>query len=541
MKNHAHANRTMHTLQSPAAAQNRGGSKTVFNASVVTILSVAERGLGFLYRVVLSRLIGAEGLGLYHVALSLFSVFLTIGTGGIPITVSRFISKSKAENDPLSERRALTAGLTASLLLTLPVCIFFLLFAEKIPFMFSDERSIPLFRILICGLVFSSLYAVLRGHFWGNKQFLLPSVLEIAEEAVMVIVGVLLLKNVLSPMDGATKASFAVLISYLFSFTAAVVCFFVTGGKLSSPRSVLKPLFSAAMPVTGVRASSSLIASAVSTLLPVMLIRVGYSQSEALQMLGIVSGMAMPILFIPSTVIGSLALVLVPELSEDFYRKNTQRLYKNIGRGLRFSVIVACFLLPFFYAFGDDIGKIAYAEPLAGAFIRMGSPILLPMSVTMITSAMLNSMGFEKQTFRFYFISAAAMFVCLFSLPSVCGAYAYIAGQGASYVLNAVCNLLFLHKKCPELFKRRGQVRSQPFFRVLPTTFFLCLAASLFSALLKNVLGELPALFCAAASTAALSLVVYAAIGVLPVKALFQKRKPKKPRLSAKKSLANAK
>ena len=65
-------------------------------AAVVTGLSIAERALGFLYRIVLSRLIGAEGLGLYQVALSVFSVFITLGTGGIPITVSRLISKNKA-------------------------------------------------------------------------------------------------------------------------------------------------------------------------------------------------------------------------------------------------------------------------------------------------------------------------------------------------------------------------------------------------------------------------------------------------------------
>ena len=56
-------------------------------AALVTGLSVAERALGFLYRIVLSRLIGSEGLGLYQVALSVFSVFITLGTGGIPITV----------------------------------------------------------------------------------------------------------------------------------------------------------------------------------------------------------------------------------------------------------------------------------------------------------------------------------------------------------------------------------------------------------------------------------------------------------------------
>ena len=69
------------------------------NASIVTGLSVAERGLGFLYRIVLSRLIGAEGLGLYQVALSLFGLFLTIGTGGLPITLSRIIAKNKADGN----------------------------------------------------------------------------------------------------------------------------------------------------------------------------------------------------------------------------------------------------------------------------------------------------------------------------------------------------------------------------------------------------------------------------------------------------------
>lgn len=74
-----------HSKNARAAAKT-----TVYTtASLVTALSVAERGLGFLYRIVLSRLIGAEGLGLYQVALSLFSVFLTLGTGGIPVTVSR--------------------------------------------------------------------------------------------------------------------------------------------------------------------------------------------------------------------------------------------------------------------------------------------------------------------------------------------------------------------------------------------------------------------------------------------------------------------
>lgn len=204
--------------------------------AVVTGLSVAERRSDFIpYRPF--RLIGSEGLGLYQVALSVFSVFITLGTGGIPITVSRLISKSKASNDPKGESAAVTAGMLGSLLLTIPVCLIFLIGGNKFSFLFSDERCLSLFYILLIGLVFSSVYAVIRGSFWGNKQFLAPSVLELVEETVMVIAGVLLLRNVTSVYQGAKLATYAVIISYFVSFTSSIACFFIRGGRLASPKS----------------------------------------------------------------------------------------------------------------------------------------------------------------------------------------------------------------------------------------------------------------------------------------------------------------
>ena len=308
-------------------------NKVYANTSIVTSLSVAERGLGFLYRIVLSRLLGAEGLGIYQVALSLFAFFLTIGSGGIPITVSRIIAKNKAKNDFLGEQSAVGAGLFASLLLTLPACAILWIFGEKFTFLFSDARCYAVFKILLLGLTCTCICAVFRGHFWGNKEFLTSSVIDLAEETVMVIFGILLLRGVSSPLTGAALAGVAVIISYLFSFTASALCFFYRGGKIAHPKNALKPLFNATLPITSVRASSSLVNSAVAVLLPVMLVRAGFENSEALTLFGVVSGMVLPILFIPSTVIGSLSLVLVPEVSEDFYRKNFTRLKKKISRG----------------------------------------------------------------------------------------------------------------------------------------------------------------------------------------------------------------
>ena len=505
--------------------------KTVIvSASLVTGLSIAERFLGFLYRIVLSRLLGAEGLGLYQIALSLFGLFAVVGSGGIPITVSRIISKSKAEHDFVGEHRAVGAGIFSALLLTLPFCLIFGVFGGNFSFLFSDGRAFRVFRILLLGLSFSSVYAVIRGHFWGNKEFLAPSILEIAEESVMVIAGVLLLKNISSPLAGAEKAAWAVVVSYLFSFSASLILFFVKGGKIRSPKGTLKPMLSSALPITSVRASGSLVNSAVAILLPVMLIRAGADKTTAMKLFGVVSGMVLPVLFMPATVIGSIALVLVPELSEDYYRGNRQRLQVNLERGLRFSLLVACFLIPFFYALGSDIGRLAFSNPTAGKMLQKSCLILLPMSLTMISTSMLNSMGFEKQTFFFFFFGAAALLICILTLPSLCGAYAYLVGLGVSYVVTAACNLFFLRKKGFLSQKDGGRVGNHalfiPLFAILPfsTLGRLC------NRICKGFFGEIFAVAATATILLLFSVALYFALGYIPYKKFrpFKKKKGQK-------------
>lgn len=495
-------------------------SKIYTNASIVTALSVAERGLGFLYRIVLSRLISAEGLGLYQVALSLFGLFVTIGTGGIPLVVSRMITKSKTEGSARGEYGAVGAGLTACLLLTLPVCLFFWIFGEKTAFLFSDERSFSVFRILLTGLCCTAVYAVIRGSFWGNKEFLAPSVMEILEESVMVIVGVLLLQRVATPLDGAKKAAWAVVASYFFSCTLSLVWFCVKGGKVGSHKGYLKPLFASSLPITSVRASASLVNSAVAVLLPVMLIRAGLEKSEALELFGVVSGMVLPILFIPSTLIGSLALVLVPELSEDFYAKRLERLRLNLSRGLKFSFFIACFLIPFFVALGDDLGRIAFSNATAGEMIKNSAVLLLPMSITMITSSMLNSMGHEKQTFIFFFVGAAGLLLSVLLLPPLFGGYAYIIGLGVSYALTALCNLVLLFKTCPLYGKRGGQVFVKEFLPSLCFIPLLSVIGLLANSLFNYCTGEFLSMLLTGIVLLIASLLSYLVTGTLSLERL---------------------
>lgn len=491
-------------------------NKVFANASLVTVLSVAERGLGFLYRIVLSRLLGAEGLGMYQVALSVFALFLTIGTGGIPLTVSKTVTQSLANKQEKTAREYLSSGVALSLIITLPICLVFGIFGTGFSFLFTDAQTANVFKILLVGLCFSCAYAALRGYFWGMRNFFLPAILDIVEETAMVIVGVLLLQTVPSPALGAQKAAWAVVVSYLLSFACMLFAFLIKGGRFTHPKKTLKPLFNASLPITSVRASSSLVNSAVAVLFPIMLVKSGVSQSEALTLFGIVSGMVIPVLFIPSTFISSLSLVLIPELSEDSFTKNYTRLRKNVLRGLRFAVLVACALIPFFFAIGEEIGSFAFANATAGKLIKSGCPILLPMCLGIISTGMLNALGYEKRTFVHYFIGAAAMLACILFLPSVFGVYAYLIGLGASFVFTAAFNLIFLCKQYKIFTKGVGQVCVHSFFIPLFTTFPLSIFGRFCLHLFQGFLGETISLFATSGVLAVLLVILFWFCGVLP-------------------------
>lgn len=238
---------------------------------MVTVFSTVEKALSFFYRIFLSRVIGAEGLGIYQICLSVFAVFLTAASSGIPVTVSRLIAKSSAAGDKKSGNAAVTAGVIATLIFTVPMAIVLFFGRNALGFLFSDERCKDLFLLLLPGLIITSIYAVMRGSFWGNKQFLPYSVIELLEDAVMVVTGCVLVFGVADPVLGAQRATVAVLISYVFSFIVSLFWYFHKGGRFVNPKNQLKPLFSASLPITAMRTSTSVLNSAVAVLLPVLL------------------------------------------------------------------------------------------------------------------------------------------------------------------------------------------------------------------------------------------------------------------------------
>lgn len=459
--------------------------KNIFKTvAYVTAFSFAERFLGFIYRIFLSRKLGAEGLGIYQISLSVLGLFMTITSSGIPITVSRLITKTRAETGKNVTSEAVTAGILLTIAIAAPLTLLSLYDNGVLSLLFSDERCKIILKIMIPGLIFTSVYAVLRGSFWGNSRFLTYSVIEFAEEFVMTAVGIIIVNLTTDTMTGVKFAGVAVLVSYLFSFTAASIAFLIRGGRIKNPKNQLKPLIISSVPVTSMRTATSLISALIAVLLPARLIYYGTGSSAAISEFGKIFGMAFPLVSMPSTIIGSLAVVLVPELSSNYYSAKYLTLKNNVEKAIKFSVFAACMIIPVFLSYGNEICLLLYNDETVGNYVIKASLMTLPLSLTIITTSMLNSLNKEKTTLLFYLIGASLMIVCIYFFTKFLGVYSLIVGMSASYAVSSVANMILLYKVSP--------VKPQ----ILPYVFAACtfiLPSSALGLFLKNLLfGRLP-------------------------------------------------
>ncbi len=416
---------------------------------IVTVFSVCEKFLGFLYRIYLSRTIGAEGVGLYQVSLSVFAFLLTICCSGTPITVSRLMTKYDSENRKDKINKVITAGIVFTGLVACLICFLGFILRKYLGLIFADTRCNAIFLVVLPGIIFTSVYAVLRGVFWGNKDFLPYSVIELLEEICMILVGVFLINRASGVFEGAFSAGVAVLVSYIFSFSVATTVFFIRKNKLSSPMSEFKPLLASAMPVTAMRTVNSLAVSLVSIILPLRLIASGLSESEAMSLFGSALGQAIPLLFIPTTLIGSFTLVIVPEIAENYYKKRSEFLRKDVEKTVKFTLFLTCLFVPVFFVLGNQIGIMIFNSTDCGKYVRASSYLMIFIGLSNITTSILNSIGQENKALIFCMISGIFMIISIYVLPKFIGIYALLVGFTFVYGLTTLLNLILLYKKMP--------------------------------------------------------------------------------------------
>lgn len=429
--------------------------KSLFRTvALITVFSFLTRVSGFIFRIILSRVVGAEGVGLYQVASSVFFVLLTVISSGIPLIISRKSASFSVKKEKKKQGSYLSVALIYTLTLSLILVCVVLLFKGLFSKIFTDQRCYELLLVLLPSLVFSSVYCVFRGSLWGQGNYFALCISEFYEQVVHIIAGVFLIGSSLSAIENAFGISLSMSIACFLSMILVVLLFFYYGGSLSKPKKeYLKPLVKQSTPITVMRVVGSFLQPLIALIIPARLISIGYTSSQALSLYGIAVGMTLPLIYVPTTIIGSLSTALVPDISKAVAQNDKSHIEKRITTSIYFALIISSLFVPLYLGAGEQIGLFLYDNILSGTLLQSASWVLLPLGLTNISSALLNSLGYENRSFVNFFVGAVAMFLALWILPTFVGVNSIIWAMGINYCITAILNLWLLKRKTKLSFK----------------------------------------------------------------------------------------
>ena len=233
-----------------------------------------------------------------------------------------------------------------------------------------------------------------------------------------------------------TALSIACGLSTLFG----IYLYFKNGGKFKYKKGYYREIIKSSLPLTLVRLFGSLLQPILAIIIPLRLVNFGLSKDNALSELGVVMGMTMPLLSIPSTIIGALCMILIPKISSSQNIKD-KSVHSQIQYYIKFTISCVFIFIPIFIALGEEICSFVFNNSLSGRYLLLSSWIMLPMGLTQITTSILNALNQEKKTFIYFVISNLFLILGVFILPKYIGIQSMLLCIGISSTIQFVLNM----------------------------------------------------------------------------------------------------
>ncbi|HHV59523.1 MAG TPA: stage V sporulation protein B [Clostridiaceae bacterium] len=417
---------------------------------ILMIASLTVRLLGFVYRIYLSNLIGAEGMGLIQLISPMYSLIILTLSSGTSIAVSRLVAAEKARGNLINLRRLTKCAvlIVASLGSFISVIMFFNIrfIAEVI---LKDARTyysillyVPCIPIIACA-------SALRGYFYGLQE-VTPSALSQVVEQVVRITLVIVLAGRFIDMGLEYACAFATLGMTLGEISNLIVLYLfyrkdknknVSKKGLKRKRVLIKEILSISVSISFSRFTTSLMSAVETILIPRRLLAGGLDYQSSMAELGRLTGMAMPLLFLPTIVTSSLATVLVPAISESIAAKRYKELNYRISRSIQITMLMGFIFTAVFYSFPNLIGDTIYKNQAIGDLLKALSYTCIFMYLQQTLVGTLNGLGKQNITLRNSIIGYVIRIgFVVFLIPSY-GIQGYVWGSIVSAVVLCIMDI----------------------------------------------------------------------------------------------------
>ena len=417
---------------------------------LLTVIQMSLDGLALVLNIYLTRQLGTEAIGILTLTGSFFRLASMISNGNAFLCVSRFISEElgKKERDP---RQVMRYSITASLVLSLVSAAVLIVFAPwcSIRFLNSPAFSAPI-RLMACSLPLFAVAACVRG--WFNACC--RSGLCAAADTVDFLVRSLLMILAIRMIPGKIPETLCSLTAVSMIAGAAaqllfLLCFLpgCRAERTGRASMTLTGYIKLAVPVMAGSALTSLLSSANDALVPVTLRQAGNSTAEAFSQFGIFEAIILPTLFFPSTILCSLAGILITETAREKAAGRIWRITALTEQIVRKTIVFAVYVTSILILLGRTLGELLGGGEVAGKMIVLLAPVVPFIYLEIVLESIIKGIGaqaFSSVNYLCEYIIRIS-FVLIF-IPII-GFYGIILSYYASNICGNLSRIVCIIRK----------------------------------------------------------------------------------------------
>lgn len=419
----------------------------LWDTIVLTAAALLMRTVGVSFNVYLTNQLGAAGIGLFQLVMTVFSMAITFASSGIRLATTRLVVDAVSK-DGADVKKVLRRCLLSILLLACVVAVLLYGSADLISlhWLFDVRTARPL-RMLAFSLPFIAMSAALSGYFTAIRRAGAYAGVQVLEQLVRVAATAFFL-HMLSNRGLEASCMAIVLGSCLSDLSSFLASYLLSRWTIHQQRKqhnemphLTRRLLRIAVPDAVGAWMRSILLTIEHLLIPIGFKKSGISSENALATYGTIHAMTLPVLLFPSCILNSLASLLVPEIAEYHTLRQTKQIDAIINRVLYAALLFSLLVAGIFYAYAGELSVAIYHNEDTRPFLQLLSILVPVMYLDMAVDGMLKGLDQQLSSMRYNIIDSGLCVVLVYFLIPRYSVKGYIITLFASEILNFYLSL----------------------------------------------------------------------------------------------------
>ena len=449
---------------------SQGLKKTLIKGTLIlTIAGAVTKLLGFYNRIFLSNTIGAKEIGIFQLIFPIYMITHCICCTGFEMGITKYVAEETAYGNKRNVIQYLKTSLSLSMILSI-ICSIILYFnSNAIAVLFLKQADCGrCLYLLSFALPFISLKDVILSYFYAIKNTQMPAFCQLFEQSTRVATIWLLGSYCTNIENDASLAAYGLiageilssLISLLFvpSMKNSILAIHSSKEIILPKTTILKRLLSYSVPLTVNRLLITLLSSIESVLIPLSLSQKLHNEDLALEIYGTLTGMALSFILFPSAITNSLAMVLLPAISEAKAQKQNRIIQKCASLSLHYCLLLGILCTAIFLFFGKNLGMAVFHNETAGEFISTLSWLCPFIYIGTTFTSILNGLGKTSVTFINNVINTSIRIIAIIIGIPLLNLKGYLFGLLISYAALALLSIWQVNKTASIQFNAQNSI-----------------------------------------------------------------------------------